>query len=165
MKGSDVLSGLTPAQRDRLLAIQPEATRAALGAPSRPTKTVRQGPVESTARVEGGTVVVMLKGLVLVSEANQREHWTSRDRRRALQQRHVTDALDALPRPSLPVVVTIVRTGPRRLDTDNLQGSAKAIRDAVAAWLGVDDGPTAPVSWQVGQDHGGYGCRIVVERA
>lgn len=162
MKASTVLSGLSPAQRDSLLAIQPDATRRALGATSRPTRGARQGAVETTARAEGGSVVVFLKGLVLVSEANTREHWTVKHQRRCRQQRHVALALASVAPCSLtfPVEVLITRLGPRALDTDNLQGSAKAVRDELARWLGVDDGPSAPVSWHVAQVRGPYGCRI-----
>lgn len=41
--------------------------------------------------------------------------------------------------PALPVVVTLVRCSPRLLDDDNAVGAMKAVRDEVAAWLGVDD--------------------------
>jgi hypothetical protein len=37
-------------------------------------------------------------------------------------------------------VVAFVRVASRRLDDDNLQGAFKAIRDEVAAYLGVNDG-------------------------
>lgn len=51
---------------------------------------------------------------------------------------------------------------PRGLDTDNLQGSAKHVRDAVARWLGVNDRDPR-VTWHVGQEHGRvYEVRIVV---
>lgn len=36
-------------------------------------------------------------------------------------------------------------------------------RDAVAAWLGVDDGPRGPVTWEVAQEIGkGYAVRITI---
>ena len=47
--------------------------------------------------------------------------------------------------------VRLVRLGARALDTDNLAGALKAVRDAVAAWLGVDDGPGGLV-WEVDQE-------------
>ena len=43
-------------------------------------------------------------------------------------------------RPVFPIVVTITRLGPRALDSDNLASSGKHVRDAIATWLGVDDG-------------------------
>ena len=40
----------------------------------------------------------------------------------------------------LPCRVTLTRSGPSQgLDSDNLQGSLKGVRDAVAAYLGADD--------------------------
>lgn len=162
---SDLLSGLTPKQRERLLAAQTPAVRAQLAAATgeRQAKgpTWRR-PVHATATASERTVVVTLKGLVLVSEANTREPWAVRHARRTFQRRHVGAALASLgPCPlALPLAVTITRSGPRALDTDNLQGSAKAVRDELALWLGVDDGPSAPVSWHVAQVRGPYGCRL-----
>jgi hypothetical protein len=52
--------------------------------------------------------------------------------------------------PALPVVVTLTRIAPRRLDSDNLQGGCKAARDEVAAWLGVDDADPR-VEWRYEQ--------------
>ena len=63
--------------------------------------------------------------------------------------------------PTLPLVVTIVRIGPKALDGDNLQGSAKAVRDEVAKYLGVDDADTETrVTWAYRQERGKYGVRI-----
>lgn len=36
-------------------------------------------------------------------------------------------------------IVTLERHGVRRMDGDNLQAGLKSVRDAIAAWLGVDD--------------------------
>lgn len=40
----------------------------------------------------------------------------------------------------MPLLVTITRIGPRRLDDDNLAGACKYVRDAIATEVGVDDG-------------------------
>lgn len=54
----------------------------------------------------------------------------------------------------LPVVVTFVRVSPRPLDDDNLAASFKSMRDEVAVWLGVDDGPRETrVTWRYEQEH------------
>lgn len=53
--------------------------------------------------------------------------------------------------------VLFTRCGPRALDSDNVQGSAKAVRDAIAACLGVDDADPR-VDWDVAQ-HNGRGVR------
>jgi hypothetical protein len=50
----------------------------------------------------------------------------------------------------MPVVVTLTRVGPRTLDSDNLQASLKAVRDATASWLRVSDSPASPVEWRYG---------------
>lgn len=76
-----------------------------------------------------------------VSEANRREHWAAKNRRRKSQQ----EAFAVLWRRSkvrveLPAVVTFTRYGARALDSDNLAGAFKAIRDQFAKEIGVDDG-------------------------
>jgi hypothetical protein len=49
------------------------------------------------------------------------------------------------------------------MDDDNRTASAKGVRDAVAAWLGVDDGSES-VRWEVrGEVARGYAVRISVE--
>ncbi len=61
--------------------------------------------------------------------------------------------------------VTLARIAPRQMDDDNLRGSLKAVRDEVAACLGVDDGD-ARVTWAYGQERGEpkqYGVRVVIE--
>lgn len=62
--------------------------------------------------------------------------------------------------------VTIVRIGAGLLDSDNIHGALKAVRDEVAAWLGIDDGPTSPASWKVGQQKcppGFWAVRVEIE--
>ena len=48
-----------------------------------------------------------------------------------------------------PLNVTITRCAPRKLDDDNLVSSAKPVIDAVARWLGVDDGRSDLVKYAV----------------
>ena len=87
----------------------------------------------------------------LVSEANARGSWHGGASRAAAQRKAVVQALRAQPaHPALPVTVRIVRAAPRALDDDNLQRAAKALRDGVADWLGVDDGDPR-VSWHYAQ--------------
>ena len=143
-----------------LLAINPHLAR------RKPRGTPRwKRPVEVSGRLDGGTVSLVFKGLVLVSEANTREHWTVKAARAKWQRATVTEALGTLPVPRLPVRVTIVRVGPRALDLDNSWGSAKFVTDAIAAWCEVDDGDVARFRCSVSQERGGYGVRVVIEGA
>lgn len=131
--------------------------------------------------------------LRLVSGANAREHHHARARRMR-EQRHaalVTTVQHAGPmwgtvvlvRPKTPgkaayyritphpdgpagmLSVTITRLGPRKLDSDNLAISAKAIRDGIAQALGIDDGDETAVRWDYAQERGAYGVRVRIERA
>lgn len=110
-------------------------------------------------------VDVTIPGLKLVSEANRRDHWAARHRRVRAQKNLVTLVLNgALPRNVLvvgPVEVTITRISPRRLDDDNATISAKAVRDAIAAALGVNDGSDV-VRWRVEQAKGEPAVRIEI---
>lgn len=61
------------------------------------------------------------------------------------------------------IVATITRIAPRKLDSDNLQGAAKACRDAVADALGVNDADPR-VTWFYAQEKARTpGVRITVE--
>ena len=75
-----------------------------------------------------------------VSEANT----GGRIRAKCARKREAKDATSAaLPRLAdplpLPVVVTLTRCGPGKLDDDNLRSALKTVRDTVAVWLGCDD--------------------------
>ena len=89
-----------------------------------------------------------------VSEANAREHWRTRHKRKREQQEAVQLAWrHAIKTPwfaSLPCVVRITRIGPRRLDTDNLAGSFKHVQDGIAKEMGVDDGD-GRIKWEYEQ--------------
>lgn len=94
-----------------------------------------------------------------VSELNRREHWASRARRVKAQRAATMFALRCSRedpsdyKAALTIRVLLVRIGPRRLDGDNLQGALKAVRDAVAEWIGVDDGDLA-YDWVYAQETG-----------
>ncbi len=79
----------------------------------------------------------------VISEANCRDHWTVRSRRRKAQQAEIDIMLlNALQgrKVELPCVVKLTRVAPKILDSDNLQSAFKATRDAIARRIGVDDG-------------------------
>lgn len=99
-------------------------------------------------------------GIRLISEANSRGHWAKRAKR---FKGHKIAAL-AVPRHALPVLVTITRLGPGRMDDDNLAGAAKALRDGIAARLGVDDGDTRRIRFQYRQERANaHGVRVRLE--
>lgn len=104
---------------------------------------------------------VTIPGLRLVSELNAHAHYRERQRRAARQHEQVAPFLYRHRPPALPAIVRIVRVAPSPLDTDNLVGSAKHVRDAVARWMGVDD-RSELVTWHVGQETGPYAVRILV---
>ena len=81
----------------------------------------------------------------VVSEANTREHWGKKFKRKKEQQESLRvawkKASRKLPRPvAVPCVVRFTRIGPQKLDDDNLSNGFKGLRDSVAHELGIDDG-------------------------
>lgn len=108
---------------------------------------------------------VAIPDLRLVSEANAHEHFWKRTKRANEHHAAVEAALQAWgPKPTTyPLLVIITRYAPAKLDSDNLQGSAKHVRDAVAEWLGIDDKCDA-VLWFVAQvqQPKTYACRIYI---
>lgn len=104
---------------------------------------------------------------VVVSEANQRCHWAARHRRFKAQKLAFQTALSILGlHPHFwgePVTITMTRIGGKPLDSDNLSGSCKGLRDAVAAWLQIDDGDSR-LTWKYEQEPGPLqGVVITVE--
>ena len=101
------------------------------------------------------------------SENNMREHHMARARRRKKQREVVHLVVGTALRAEgikPPCVVELVRIAPKRLDSDNLQGAFKAVRDQVAAELGVDD-RTDAVRWVYDQSKGGvreYAIRVTI---
>lgn len=84
----------------------------------------------------------------LISEANQREHWSVKQKRKKTQQQmlQVFWRNNVKRRVTLPCKVTLTRVGARKLDADNLAGSFKHVQDQIARELGCDDG-SGLVEW------------------
>lgn len=91
--------------------------------------------------------VVTIPGVRLKPPGNRREHWRVVQRRAAAEKTAATlycrnlgadtrAALQAAPR----LAVRFVKVGGRKMDSDNLVAALKYYRDAVADWLGRDDG-------------------------
>lgn len=104
---------------------------------------------------------VEIPGLRLDVTANSRLHWAAKAKRVKRQRAIVGLMLRTVARPALPCVVTITRRSPGTLDDDNAVSSAKATRDAVATWLGVDD-RDGRVTWRVEQERAPWGVRVSV---
>ena len=100
-------------------------------------------------------------GLKLGRGGNDRGLLHQKIRKVSAERRATRYALGVCPaQVPFPVVVVITRCAPGYLDTDNLTASAKAVRDEVAAWLGVDDGVAerdGRVTWLVEQRRGPRG--------
>ena len=101
-----------------------------------------------------------------VSESNIHAHWTKRAARAAMQRetsylvtkthKHISS------RP--PATVLLVRVGRNLLDSDNLQGSLKAVRDGIAQVWGCGDAPSGPIVWAYDQMIGHeYGVLVKME--
>ena len=102
------------------------------------------------------------------SEANARVHWARRARRTREQRRaarmYLRAALAAQGRPPLPAVITLTRLASRKLDSDNLAGAFKAVRDGVADALNLDDGDER-LDWRYAQEkapRGHYAVRVEI---
>ena len=94
-----------------------------------------------------------------VSEPNLREHW-GKHARRARKQREAARTIvraHILRNKVVPVdshlTISLTRVAPRALDSDNLAGSFKAVRDGVADALGIDDGSPL-LEWRYCQARG-----------
>lgn len=114
-----------------------------------------------------GVLGIRIEGLRLVSEANQREAWYQRNARKKVQQEVVKAALRGLDPLGYLVTselrITLIRQGMRTLDTDNLAGSGKHVRDAIAKHIGIDDGSPL-LEWCYEQRKGPYGVEIRFEQ-
>lgn len=152
-----VRESLTPEQWARLERINPH-----LAAPVAAAR--RRGElVEASAHRDGPRVTVVAKGLRLDATPNARAHWSTTAKKRARERAVIGAALARVTRPAGPWRVVITRVGPRVLDDDNRTASAKGVRDAIAAWLGIDDGDDS-ARWEVrGEVARGYAVRVQIE--
>ena len=110
------------------------------------------------------------ENLKLVSEANNTDHWREKHLRKKNIQWILSSLKEYIKHIHLPCIVKIVRIGPRPLDSDNLQMSAKSVRDYIASLLipgkrvGRADDDTR-IEWQYFQEKGKpkqYALRIEI---
>lgn len=99
------------------------------------------------------TVTIPIDGMRLGAALNARTHWTKRAARAKKERAVVATVLRLHPfaGDDIPTTCTLVRVAPRALDDDNLAGAFKAVRDEIAAFFGVDDGPKGPIAWRYEQ--------------
>ena len=92
---------------------------------------------------------------------NVREHPMARKRRVKAEKKCVAWELVRVEKPAVPCSCLLTRVAPSNgLDDDNLAGALKSVRDAVAAWIGVDDGLRDVVRYRYSQMRGPWGVRI-----
>ena len=151
-----LLAAAVPSLRARNAPPAP-AKRPGRGSARPAPPDARTGPLDAAA----GVVVVELPGLRLVNPLNNRQGWRAVSERGRREKGAVGAALRGHRPPALPVVVTITRISPGRLDSDGAVASGKHVRDAVAAWLRLDDADER-VTWVVTQAKGAAGVRIAV---
>lgn len=95
------------------------------------------------AAVEGAQILAFEYPMRVVSEANQREHYMAKHRRKVAQQLETAAEWRRAigqRRVPLPCVIRLTRIGCKAMDSDNLAGSMKHVQDAIAKLIGVDDG-------------------------
>lgn len=106
-----------------------------------------------------------------ISEANARGHWSKRARRARAQRRmagmitssEMVRYLCDNPMDSMTVFrIKLTRIGKGKMDSDNLAGAMKAIRDGIAEAIGIDDGDDR-MRWEYGQEIGKlYSVRVEI---
>jgi len=113
--------------------------------------------------------VVLVPGLRLVTLTNGAQFARyAKHKIKRLQEEAVVPCLHArsLRCPFVPpMVVTITRQAPARMDSDNVVASAKYVRDCIARWIGIDDRHDDLVEYVVRQEQtprGVYGVRIEI---
>lgn len=114
-----------------------------------------------------GWKVTLILPVKVKSEANQRCHWAVRQRRFKAQAQWLILLFGASPLAGvalsrwLPLRITLTHIG-RKMDSDNLAGAFKGLRDSLADWCEVDDGDER-ISWEYAQHPGKGGVEITIE--
>lgn len=114
-------------------------------------------------------IVIDCPGLIVVSEANRRDHWRVQRKRARVQKDGLLlgIALARLSRPLIekPIRVTLTRfySGSGKLMDrhDNLSRAFKAVVDGLCGWLGLDDADDR-LTFVYGQEKGVKGVRVEI---
>jgi hypothetical protein len=99
-----------------------------------------------------------------VAGLNAREHWRARATRVRNERIAVAWRMQHAPKPGLPVRVTLTRLSAGTLDSDNLQGAFKGVRDAIATSYSIPDNDPR-IEWAYAQEkckRGTYRVRITI---
>lgn len=105
-------------------------------------------------------MIFRIPGLRLPSLSNLRSQWMIRAAKKDAKL-STWVAMRGLVLPELPVIVTITRVGPRRLDDDNLAAACKYVRDQIADAFGEDDG-SDQYTWRYEQRTGEYAVEVEI---
>lgn len=93
---------------------------------------------------------------------NSRLHWAKKARKVTKQKHDVFYTMKKFGKPPAPpLTIVMTRIGTQRLDDDNATASCKHARDAIAQWLGIDDGDER-LEWKCEQQKGAYGLKIEI---
>ena len=88
-------------------------------------------------------------------------HWYKLSNITKKQKKATKRSLRGLVIPPLPLLITITRIGPHKLDDDNVASACKYIRDEIARAVNVDDG--SPLyTWRCEQRTGKYGVDVEI---
>jgi len=91
---------------------------------------------------------------------NWRSHIALKKKQKLTTQRYIKK-VETFPSP--PLLITITRVGPKKLDDDNLAISCKYVRDEIARTVGIDDG--SPLyTWIYKQRAGKYGVEVEITK-
>jgi hypothetical protein len=130
------------------------------------TRRGKPGGVSHLIRTEPGYICLTMP-ILIESEANRRDHWRTKAKRVEKQREEVAIEWRRLVGRvgiGLPCIVKLTRFGVKLLDDDNCANGFKAVRDAIAEIIGVNDGDKR-VKWEYGQMIGKvriYQCQIEV---
>ena len=101
----------------------------------------------------------------VVSEMNLREHYFARTKRKKAQRAAVQlyrRQIEKARKLRKPLTITLTRVAPRKLDSDNLAGAFKCVRDEIAKILQIDDGDETAATWEYRQTKAAKSHHIAV---
>ncbi len=133
------------------------------------TKQTNQEPlIDFLVNQTNGRIEIILP-IRTVSEANNFDHWTKKQKRHKKQKWWVELAFTQC-KCQIPCVITLIRLAPRFLDAeDNLRMSVKYIKDYIAAYITGDHRPgradgSKLLTWHYDQVKSKqYAIKIIIE--